>query len=762
MGFISVYTFKYTIIRLILCSLIGIELLVACNPKGEDRRVLVIHSFEEAYSAYPDFNKMISGQFKKAHINADIKTLYLDCHTYEEQAELDWMYLQLDSLGDWIPEVILVNEDQATYSLLKCGHRLVKETPVVFAGVNYPNWNLIKQFTNVTGFYDAPDYITNIKFIERFFQRKPRVMLLQEETYLDRQIKADLRKQLSTTKIKIYESNIGEPEPPRRTLKQKMEFRAGLDSTVVTIKSFHDTSVGSAGIIWNLGRYVNNSHYLQTKRDYITVNVGNFSYNSSFSAINEAVGYGENLIGGYFTPLHVQVEDEVGAAIQILKGKHPSDMSIQESKKTYVVDWKALRNDNLDVSLLPSDCEILNQPFYERYKALSLWVGSILLMTVVALFAWLIYIYRRETRRKKNALHELKNEKESLALAISGGNIYVWKRVDEYFVIEDAFWKSMGLLPHKFTTEGFLEILSPEHRRTFLKNEYKLHYAGTRMAKYQCNFDGKGYQWWEFRYSITEDAKGELSLLGMMLNIQEVKDREQELIEARELAEKAELKQSFLANMSHEIRTPLNAIVGFSNILAADEALTEEERCDYIDSINRNSDLLLNLVNDILELSRIESGFMTFELVACGVNQIIDENFDTCKVLVPEQLGFLKETLDNDVVVYVDKNRLAQVIGNFVNNAIKFTKSGYIKLGSAYDLDTRQVSIYVEDTGKGIPKEEHQMIFNRFYKQDEFTQGTGLGLSISKVIIDKLGGRIDLYSEPGKGSRFTVILSAMQ
>ena len=153
---------------------------------------------------------------------------------------------------------------------------------------------------------------------------------------------------------------------------------------------------------------------------------------------------------------------------------------------------------------------------------------------------------------------------------------------------------------------------------------------------------------------------------------------------------------------------------------------------------------------------------MTFELVACGVNQIIDENFDTYKVLVPEQLGFLKETLDNDVVVYVDKNRLAQVIGNFVNNAIKFTKSGYIKLGSAYDLDTRQVSIYVEDTGKGIPKEEHQMIFNRFYKQDEFTQGTGLGLSISKVIIDKLGGRIDLYSEPGKGSRFTVILSAMQ
>jgi len=753
---------KYKIVRLLLGCLIMMELLGACTFQEDIRRVLVVHSFEEAYNAYPDFNKMISEQFKKRHINADIKILYLDCHTYEEQAELDWMYLQLDSLGDWKPEVILVNEDQATYSLLKCGHRFITEVPIVFAGVNYPNWKLIEQFPNVTGFYDAPDYVTNIKFIERFAQRKTRVMLLQEETFLDKQIKADLRKQLSTTDMKIYESNIGQPEPPRRTLKQKMEFRAGLDSTVVTIKSFRDSSVGSVGIIWNLGRYVNNSHYLQTKRDYITVNVGNFSYNSSFSAINEAVGYGENLVGGYFTPLHVQVEDEVEAAVQILKGRHPTDMPVCESKKAYVVDWKAFKNDGLDASLLPSGCEILNQPFYERYRLLALVAGGILLMTIAVLFVWLVYIYRREARRKKNALHELKNEKESLALAISGGNIYVWKRVNEYFVIEDAFWKSIGVLPHKLTIEEFQEILSPEQRETFLKNEYKLHYTGTRMAKYRCNFGGKGYQWWEFRYSITEDVKGELSLIGMMLNIQDVKDREQELIEARELAEKAELKQSFLANMSHEIRTPLNAIVGFSNILAVGEDLTEEERSDYIDSINRNSDLLLNLVNDILELSRIESGFMTFESAACGVNQIIDENFDTYKVLIPEQLKFIKENLDCDVSVCVDRNRIAQVIGNFLNNAIKFTQSGYIKLGSAYNPVTREVSIYVEDTGKGIPREEHQMIFNRFYKRDEFTQGTGLGLSISKVIIDKLGGRIDLHSELGKGSRFTVVLPVMQ
>ena len=128
-----------------------------------------------------------------------------------------------------------------------------------------------------------------------------------------------------------------------------------------------------------------------------------------------------------------------------------------------------------------------------------------------------------------------------------------------------------------------------------------------------------------------------------MLNIQTIKDREQELEQARQLAEKAELKQSFLANMSHEIRTPLNAIVGFSNILALDDELNPEERLEYIGSINKNSDLLLKLINDILELSRIESGYMSFEYEKCLVSDLIDSIYTTHQMLIPEQLEFIKE-----------------------------------------------------------------------------------------------------------------------
>ena len=154
--------------------------------------------------------------------------------------------------------------------------------------------------------------------------------------------------------------------------------------------------------------------------------------------------------------------------------------------------------------------------------------------------------------------------------------------------------------------------------------------------------------------------------------------------------------------MSHEIRTPLNAIVGFSNILALDDELNPEERLEYIGSINKNSDLLLKLINDILELSRIESGYMSFEYEKCLVSDLVDSIYTTHQMLIPEQLEFIKELNAVQVEVMVDKGRLTQVLTNFLNNASKFTKVGYIKLGYCYLSDEDKVAIYVEDTGRGL------------------------------------------------------------
>ena len=304
--------------------------------------------------------------------------------------------------------------------------------------------------------------------------------------------------------------------------------------------------------------------------------------------------------------------------------------------------------------------------------------------------------------------------------------------------------------------------MHPDHWEEVKRYWRNISKAGKVISQVRCDFNGKGYQWWEFRYKTIILPGGGYKAAGLLLNIQAIKDREQELEEARLLAEKAELKQSFLANMSHEIRTPLNAIVGFSNILALDDELNPEERLEYIGSINKNSDLLLKLINDILELSRIESGYMSFEYEKCLVSDLVDSIYTTHQMLIPEQLEFIKELDAVQVEVMVDKGRLTQVLTNFLNNASKFTKVGYIKLGYCYLSDEDKVAIYVEDTGRGIAHSEQKMIFSRFYKQDEFSQGAGLGLSICQVIVEKLQGRIELWSELGKGSRFTVVLPVIK
>ena len=512
-----------------------------------------------------------------------------------------------------------------------------------------------------------------------------------------------------------------------------------------------------ARLMWLLNKNYRGQCYMQLKRDFTTINIGAICVSPSMTVINEAFGYGEKLLGGYLTSLPVQVEEEVEAAVRILHGTSPADIPIVESKKEYLVDWNVMKQLGIKKEGIPTDYTIVNIPFSKRYPYLyvaSIVTSSILLLTIVICLLWL---YLREQKRKKQALYALADEKETLALAIEGGTTYAWKLEDNLFIFEDAFWRSLGMSSRKLPFTELVDFVHPDHWPDVKLSWKHLKEANKKILQIRCDFNGGGYQWWEFRYT-TNLLEGGYKTAGLLLNIQEMKDREEELDAARLLAEKAELKQSFLANMSHEIRTPLNSIVGFSNILTSDEELTLDDKQEYIDTINKNSDLLLKLVNDILELSRIESGYMSFCYKKCIVKELVDDVYMTHQVLIAPRLDFLKEEEDIPLEIDVDRERLIQVLTNFLNNATKFAESGFIKIGYYYVSEEEAVHIYVEDTGRGIPREEQQMIFSRFYKQNEFSQGAGLGLSICKVIVEKLGGKITLKSEAGKGSCFTVIL----
>lgn len=225
-----------------------------------------------------------------------------------------------------------------------------------------------------------------------------------------------------------------------------------------------------------------------------------------------------------------------------------------------------------------------------------------------------------------------------------------------------------------------------------------------------------------------------------------------ELTTAKDRAEESNrLKSAFLANMSHEIRTPLNAIVGFSGILASTDE--EEEKREYVNIIENNNTLLLQLISDILDLSKIEAGTLEFQYSNVELNAVMKELESTLQLKMKSEAVKLEFVPPADhCLVHLEKNRVSQLIINLVTNAIKFTEKGSIRFG--YELRGKELYFYVADTGCGIAKDEQESIFGRFVKLNSFAQGTGLGLSICQTLVNHMGGHIGVESEKGKGSTF--------
>ena len=304
---------------------------------------------------------------------------------------------------------------------------------------------------------------------------------------------------------------------------------------------------------------------------------------------------------------------------------------------------------------------------------------------------------------------------------------------------------------------GVYTHMHPEDRKRFLdfydevRDGKRRHFQGEMRIRRP----GTKNEWnWVSSNVMVTNYKleeNEIEIIGINYDITELKETEAELIQARDKAEMMDrLKSAFLANMSHEIRTPLNAIVGFSDLLVETEELAERQ--EYIKIVRENNDLLLQLISDILDLSKIEAGTFEFTNGDVDVNLLCEDIVRSMGMKAKEEVELVFD--DHLPVCHVisDRNRIHQVISNFVNNAMKFTSEGSIHVG--YKLKDGELEFYVEDTGIGIEKEQLPHIFERFVKLNSFVHGTGLGLSICQSIVEQLGGRIGVDSEKGKGSRF--------
>ena len=741
--------------------------LVCAHPAhAETRRIALIHSFEPGYPPAAKALELLQKEFSLLGLDCDVREYYLDCDRYMEEAENLRMAGFVDDLSAWGAELIAVLDDQAAYALMACRHPLAHEIPVVFSGVNYPNISLLLQYPNITGYADTPDYLRTIRMIESIMG-KSRICLMNGQVFLDRKIWHALNEQCRGQGFAIVTSTEGayfagssyHRVRERETISPILK-RQNLDVLLDTTKIVRMTSdsIAIRHLMW-LGRG-DNTLLLYTKRDYTTKRVGMLFDNPTFQTINEGFGFADYLLGGYFTPLESQIRYMATGIKERLEGRMPRQQ-VTECAKQYVLNWHVLQKYGIPLESIPAEYTVMYIPFSERYRypiLIGSILGAVFVLTVIVLLSFSLL---RERRRKREALRNLLYEHETLCLAIEGNSTYAWRLEGDSVSCDSQFCELIHHRPGRLLLDEITPYIHPDDLPAFRKNIAARHERTHHKGQYRCNFTGE-FQWWEFSYNTIHTPGHAPIIAGLLQNIQELKDHEQELIESRELAEQAELKQSFLNNMSHEIRTPLNAIVGFSDMLANEPEFSNEERQEFVDIINTNTKLLLKLVGDVLELSRIESGNLSFTFQRESVCRLLDDVYQTHSLLIRPPLQFLKDFPPEDVQVNVDPMRLTQVLTNFLNNANKFTKGGSIRLGYCCPSGMSEVHLYVEDTGIGIPHSEQKMIFERFYKRSEFSQGVGLGLSICVLIVEKMGGRIELQSEEGRGSRFTVVLPCIE
>ena len=366
---------------------------------------------------------------------------------------------------------------------------------------------------------------------------------------------------------------------------------------------------------------------------------------------------------------------------------------------------------------------------------------------------------------------ESHRQKRFLRVAVESAKSYTWffNTYNNMFVFGENFQKIYGLdSPSQTSMDLFISKIHPDDREKILLSHENVvkHKIRNFSTEYRISFNNdNNYEWWERRgvaYTDTMSDDEVKYVYGMDINIDEHKERENELLEAKLKAEESDrLKSAFLANMSHEIRTPLNGILGFASLIT-DPDYTPEEKQEFVKVINSSSKSLMNLISDILDLSRIESNTMNFEIQPTDLSGQIREIADKYKLKINPNVSLVLDLPAKSSLVNIDFFRNGQVLTNLINNALNLTSKGEIRVG--YSTRNGYVEVYVSDNGKGLIKDQLSRIFERFYKVDEFVTDTGLGLSICKAIVERFGGKIWAESEPEKGTiiRYTIPMKQYQ
>lgn len=739
-----------------------------------------MYSSSPYYDCYGNFEELLRREFRKQGIEPVFNKSYLDFNTVDPKEGRKNMEAYLEIIKDKPVALILTVGDQAASALFNTRHRLLSSVPVVACNVHFPDEKLIKEYERrkVYVLRDAPDFQRNIDFIKSL---RPQVgidvIYNIDLTPLGRKSFDLLTRFADRKEMRLLGCGSAfSAEPEYKELQEMVEHynlmparagsHVGKDEITISLCPFRYTKGTSLFVDMEKSKSGQKKEvFLLDKFDQMSLPITKALNIPSFSCIRQGFGEDAKIVGGYMATDEISARTAADFSVRLMNKEKIGMPKIRDMEKEYVLDWTYFSAyADFDVENVPEDVRIINYSFYDRYRnELYFLTGLFILAFILVLVSWLRI--RRRSREERKNLEMLEEIHKRLTLSMDGGRVALWDIQGENIEFDENYTRLVGMEQRTFVRTDFLKYAYPDDV-SLLNSLYETLHQSTDMhvRRVRFSFNEENYRWYELRCRSLKDAKGRIMLAGVMQDIQLQVEREEQLIQAKQMAENAELKQSFLNNMSHEIRTPLNAIVGFTNLLVGEggDEIEPEEKKAMLEIINRNNELLLKLVNDVVEISRLDSGNLDLEIKEWNMTTVVKEIYMAYQALIKPSLQFhlvLDESLS--LPVSIDRMRFIQVISNFLNNADKFTRSGSVTLGCSVDKERRKVSVYVQDTGKGIDEKELMMIFDRFYKTDEFEQGSGLGLSICKVIIERLCGHIEVQSEVGKGSRFTVILLLM-
>jgi len=712
----------------------------------QSNEILVLNSYHQGFKWTDDITSSIISELNDSS-KYRIYVEYMDSkrfQTTEYFNQLNQLY-QLKYKGTHL-EGIICSDNNALDFIMTYGDSIWGKVPIVFCGLNNPE-NYINKLdtTQINGIEEKIDIYSTLNIAKQIQPDLEEVIVIGDKTLL----------------FPIFYAQFQEAIAKLQPLKHQVIITEDIDSLRTSLSKINPEKKA----IYLLSLYINKNGIAREMAIEARGILNNFNMHvySNWDFLMPDLIIGGKLLSG---------REQGIAAANLMKRRCLNPTYIppftSNTLQKFVFDYNQLEKFNIQQSTLPQGSVIAfgKITLWDKYKTeitIASVVVSILLIIILLLVSTIL--------QRKRTEYELMESEYRLELAIEGANQGLW---DVNFTTRNIFInKQFAILlgyqspkELQLNLENWTKLVYPNDIMQ-LQEAYYLHQAH-KVNSINCEIrmiNKKGEFVWMAIHGKISESEGEqpIRVTGSILNISNQKEFENQLRTAKDKAEESDrLKSSFLANMSHEIRTPMNTIIGFTDLINAD-IVSEDERKKYLNLIKNSSESLLSLINDIIDISKIESGQMVVRKETFDLNLLFKTAKDMAESLLlksgkPIQFIFEKES-QAPCFIYSDYHRLEQVLLNLITNAIKFTFSGEIKLGYRFESD-KSLVIYLSDTGIGIAQEHMKIIFERFRQCDE-TQarrfgGTGLGLAISRSITELLGGQITVNSQLGAGTTFAL------